>query len=109
MGLPVAVAPGMGLNAYFAYGLVLGQGFSGNRRWQSCLWRPYCSFCFPCRDCAAADRRHSRQPAPWHTAGIGLFLAMIGLQGMGLVVDDPDTLRVLAIWESGRTDEPGCW
>ena len=26
------------------------------------------------------------------TAGIGLFLAMIGLQGMGLVVDDPDTL-----------------
>ena len=30
---PVAVAPGMGLNAYFAYGLVLGQGFS----WQQAL------------------------------------------------------------------------
>ena len=32
----------------------------------------------------------------WHYSGIGLFLAMIGLQGMGLVADDPDTLLGLA-------------
>ena len=31
------------------------------------------------------------------TAGIGLFLAMIGLQGMGLVADDPDTLLRLGV------------
>ena len=33
---PVAVAPGMGLNAYFAYGLVIGQNFS----WQQALVAP---------------------------------------------------------------------
>ena len=31
------------------------------------------------------------------TAGIGLFFAMIGLQGMGLVADDPDTLLRLGV------------
>ena len=90
---PVAVAPGMGLNAYFAYGLVLGQGFS----WQQALTAVFVAsalfFLF------SLSRLRSwligAIPASLRvgiTAGIGLFLAMIGLQGMGLVVDDPDTL-----------------
>ena len=90
---PVAVAPGMGLNAYFAYGLVLGQGFT----WQQALTAVFVAsvlfFLF------SLSRLRSwligAIPASLRagiTAGIGLFLAMIGLQGMGLVIDDPDTL-----------------
>jgi len=90
---PVAVAPGMGLNAYFAYGLVLGGGFT----WQQALTAVFVAsvlfFLF------SLSRIRSwligAIPASLRagiTAGIGLFLAMIGLQGMGLVVDDPDTL-----------------
>ena len=93
---PVAVAPGMGLNAYFAYGLVLGQGFT----WQQALTAVFVAsvvfFLF------SLSRLRSwligAIPASLRagiTAGIGLFLAMIGLQGMGLVVDDPDTLLKL--------------
>ena len=93
---PVAVAPGMGLNAYFAYGLVLGQGCT----WQQALTAVFVAsvvfFLF------SLSRLRSwligAIPASLRagiTAGIGLFLAMIGLQGMGLVVDDPDTLLKL--------------
>jgi AGZA family xanthine/uracil permease-like MFS transporter len=90
---PVAVAPGMGLNAYFAYGLVLGQQFS----WQQALAAVFVAsvlfFLF------SLSRARSwligaipRDLQAGITAGIGLFLVMIGLQGMGVVADDPDTL-----------------
>ena len=90
---PVAIAPGMGLNAYFAYGLVLGQQFS----WQQALTAVFiASVLFllfslsPLRSWLIGAIPDSLRLGI--TAGIGLFLAMIGLQGMGLVVDDPDTL-----------------
>ncbi|MEK9854568.1 MAG: NCS2 family permease [Rhodobiaceae bacterium] len=90
---PVAVAPGMGLNAYFAYGLVLGQGFS----WQQALTAVFVASLLFFLFSLSRIRGWliSAIPASLRagiTAGIGLFLAMIGLQGMGLVVDDPDTL-----------------
>ena len=93
---PVAVAPGMGLNAYFAYGVVLGQQFS----WQQALTAVFiASLLFLL---FSLSRLRSwligAIPATLRagiTAGIGLFLAMIGLQAMGLVVDDPDTLLKL--------------
>ena len=88
---PVAVAPGMGRMPISPMGLCLDRGSAGNRRWQ-CLWRPYCFFCFPV---GLRGWLIGAIPASLRlgiTAGIGLFLAMIGLQGMGLVVDDPDTL-----------------
>ena len=93
---PVAVAPGMGLNAYFAYGLVLGQGFT----WQQALTAVFVAsvvfFLFSLS--RIRGWLIGAIPASLRagiTAGIGLFLAMIGLQGMGLVVDDPDTLLKL--------------
>ena len=95
---PVAVAPGMGLNAYFAYGLVMGQNFS----WQQALAAVFVAsvlFLF-----FSLSRLRSwligaipRDLQAGITAGIGLFLAMIGLQGMGLVADDPDTLLRLGV------------
>ena len=90
---PVAVAPGMGLNAYFAYVMVLGYGLS----WQQALAAVFVSsaafFIF------SLSRARAWMilsiPAALQiaiTAGIGLFLAMIGLTGAGIIVDNPDTL-----------------
>ncbi|MGB2294884.1 MAG: NCS2 family permease, partial [Candidatus Puniceispirillum sp.] len=90
---PVAVAPGMGLNAYFAYGLVLGQQFS----WQQALTAVFVAsvlfFLFSLSK--ARSWLIGAIPASMQvgiTGGIGLFLAMIGLQSMGLVAADPDTI-----------------
>ena len=93
---PVAVAPGMGLNAYFAYGLVLGQQFS----WQQALTAVFIASMLFLLFSLSQLRSWliGAIPAALRagiTAGIGLFLAMIGLQAMGLVVDDPDTLLKL--------------
>ena len=93
---PVAVAPGMGLNAYFAYGLVLGQQFS----WQQALTAVFIASVLFLLFSLSRLRSWliGAIPAALRagiTAGIGLFLAMIGLQAMGLVVGDPDTLLKL--------------
>ena len=93
---PVAVAPGMGLNAYFAYGVVLGQQFS----WQQALTAVFIASLLFLLFSLSRLRSWLIGAIPGAlragiTAGIGLFLAMIGLQAMGLVVDDPDTLLKL--------------
>ena len=84
---PVAVAPGMGLNAYFAFVVVLGYGLS----WQQALTAVFISsiafFLFSItriRSWLILSIPAEMQIAI--TAGIGLFLAMIGLQGAGLIV-----------------------
>ena len=103
-GWPVAVAPGMGLNAYFAYVVVLGYGFS----WQQALAAVFVSsvafFLF------SLSRARSFMilsiPAEMQvaiTAGIGLFLAMIGLSGAGIIVDNPDTLVGLGPLNTAET------
>ena len=93
---PVAVAPGMGLNAYFAYGLVLGQEFS----WQQALAAVFVASVLFLIFSLSRLRSWLIGAIPGQlragiTAGIGLFLAMIGLQGMGLVVDEEFTLVTL--------------
>ena len=99
---PVAVAPGMGLNAYFAFVVVLGYGLS----WQQALTAVFVSslafFLFSItriRSWLILSIPAEMQIAI--TAGIGLFLAMIGLQSAGLIIDNPDTLVGL-----GRLDNP---
>jgi hypothetical protein len=49
---PIAMAPGMGLNAYFAYAVVLGMGCPGRRRWARCSCRAACSSWSRCSGCA---------------------------------------------------------
>ena len=93
---PVAVAPGMGLNAYFAYGLVLGQEFS----WQQALAAVFVASVLFLIFSLSRLRSWLIGAIPGQlragiTAGIGLVLAMIGLQGMGLVVDEEFTLVTL--------------
>ena len=101
---PVAVAPGMGLNAYFAYGLVLGQQFT----WQQALTAVFIASVLFLLFSLSRLRSWLIGAIPKTlqagiTAGIGLFLAMIGLQGMGLVADDPDTLLRLGAMNAAET------
>ena len=93
---PIALAPGMGLNAYFAYGVVLGLGYS----WQVALGAVFLSgilfiviSVLPIREWVINAIPRGLKLAI--SAGIGLFLAIIALKSAGIVVDDPNTLVTL--------------
>lgn len=93
---PVALAPGMGLNAYFAFTVVQAKGYS----WQVALGAVFLSgvlftaiSLFRVRKWLIESIPHSLRCAI--TAGIGLFLALIGLQNAGVIVDHPATLVTL--------------
>lgn len=93
---PVALAPGMGLNAYFAFGVVLGMGHS----WQVGLGAVFISgvlflilSVLPVREWIINAIPPGLKRAI--SAGIGLFLAIIALKNAGLVVDHPATLVTL--------------
>lgn len=93
---PVALAPGMGLNAYFAFGVVLGMGHS----WQVGLGAVFLSgvifvilSILPVREWIINAIPDSLKRAI--SAGIGLFLAIIALKNAGWVVDHPATLVTL--------------
>ncbi|GAB6259820.1 NCS2 family permease [Photobacterium sp. CCB-ST2H9] len=90
---PVAQAPGMGLNAFFTYSVVLGMGHT----WQVALAAVFFSgLCFILLSLLKV-REWLIHAIPLSlrtgiTAGIGLFLAFIALQSAGIVVDNPATL-----------------
>lgn len=95
-GWPVAVAPGMGLNAFFTYGVVLGYGFT----WQQGLTAVFVSSILFFIFSISKLRAYLLASIPSHlqagiTAGIGMFLAIIGLTGAGIVVANPDTIVAL--------------
>jgi len=89
---PIALAPGMGLNAYFAYVVVLQMHYS----WQAALGAVFISGCcflavtlLRIRDVIIDGIPVSLRIAI--TVGIGLFLAIISLKNAGLVAADPAT------------------
>ena len=93
---PIALAPGMGLNAFFTYGVVLGMGNS----WQVALGTVFVSgilfvvlSILPVRQWIINSIPRTLKIAI--SAGIGLFLAFIGLKNAQVVVDHPNTLITL--------------
>jgi AGZA family xanthine/uracil permease-like MFS transporter len=93
---PVALAPGMGLNAYFAFGVVLGMGIS----WQVALAAVFVEGLIFIGLSFGGIRTALIKAFPASirlatAGGIGLFLALIGLKSAGLVVDNPATLVAL--------------
>lgn len=89
---PIAIAPGMGLNAYFAYTVVLQMGYS----WQAALGAVFISgCCFLIVTLTGAREAIIRGiPESFKLAipvGIGLFLAIISLKNAGIVVASPAT------------------
>ncbi|MBB6251632.1 NCS2 family permease [Nitrospirillum iridis] len=93
---PIALAPGMGLNAYFAYSVVGGMGYP----WQVALGAVFLSgvgftilSLLPVREAIVnaipAGLKHAI------SAGIGLFLGLIALQNAGIVAAHPATMVTL--------------
>lgn len=87
---PVALAPGMGLNAFFAYGVVLGMGHT----WQAALGAVFVAGVLFFILSLTGLREWIINSIPKSLklgigAGIGLFLAIIGLRNAGVVVDHP--------------------
>lgn len=94
--VPIALAPGMGLNAYFTYTVVLGM----NVPWQTALGCVFLSGIAFLLLTLAGIRQLIVQAIPHSlfaavAAGIGLFLAFIGLHAAGLVVAHPGTIVAL--------------
>jgi len=94
--VPIAMAPGMGLNAFFAYSIVLGDGVSwqvalGMVFWAGVLFLIMSLF-------GARQKIVAAIPTTLVTAisvGIGLFILFIGMKNMGLIVDHPAKLVTL--------------
>jgi AGZA family xanthine/uracil permease-like MFS transporter len=98
---PFAQAPGMGLNAYFAYTVVLGQKIP----WQTALGAVFISGgIFVVLSVIGARQAVVRAiPNPLKfavTAGIGMFLAFIGLKNAGAIVANPATFVTLGSFDS---------
>jgi adenine/guanine/hypoxanthine permease len=93
---PIAVAPGMGLNAFFAYTVVLGQGLS----WQTALGAVFISGIVFLILTVTGVRKKIVDGVPNVLksaigVGIGLFIAFIGFKNAGLVVDSDATTVAL--------------
>lgn len=90
---PIALAPGMGLNAYFTYSVCMGMGVP----WQTALAAVFVSglvfiaiSMFKIREAIVNAIPMSLKLAIG--GGIGLFLALIALKNAGVIVDNPATL-----------------
>lgn len=93
---PIGLAPGMGLNAYFAYAVVKGMGFP----WQAALGAVFISGCLFLLVSLLRIREMIINSIPKSLrmaipAGIGLFLALISLKSAGLIAANPATFITL--------------
>ncbi|MDR3138620.1 MAG: NCS2 family permease [Treponema sp.] len=91
--LPVALAPGMGLNAFFTYTVVMGMGYS----WQAALTAVFLEgilfiilSLFNVREAIIKAIPGNLKKAV--AVGIGLFIALIGFANAGIVVNDAGTV-----------------
>ena len=109
--LPFALAPGMGLNAYFTFAVVLGMGIS----WQVALAAVFVegilflAMSLPAIPVIGGWRSIMINSIPTDLkiatgAGIGMFLAIIGLREMGWIQDNDATLVNLGATESFTYD-----
>jgi AGZA family xanthine/uracil permease-like MFS transporter len=90
--LPFAVAPGMGINAFFTYTIILGRGVPWPAALGIIFWAGVAFLLIsitPVRVTIARAIPASLRIAT--AAGIGIFLTFIGLKNSGLVVADPVT------------------
>lgn len=90
---PVALAPGMGMNAFFTYSVVIGMGYT----WQDALFGIFVSgiiFLLISFSGLREQIINVIPPTLKHAvgAGIGLFIAFIGMQSAGIIVANEATL-----------------
>ena len=104
--LPFAQAPGMGLNAYFAFTVVLGMGYTFEFALTAVLLEGLIFILltvFNVREAIVDAIPTSIKQAI--AVGIGLFIALIGLEGAGVVVHPADGGTILAL--GNITSGPG--
>ena len=90
---PLALAPGMGINAFFTYTICIGAGV----RWQDTLGMVFVNGIIFLLLSVTGVREKIVKAIPYSlkiaiTCGIGLFIAFIGLKNGGVIVDNPATL-----------------
>lgn len=100
--LPFALSAGMGLNAFFTYTVVLGMGHS----WQFALTAIFCEGIIfllltflNIREAIVNSIPESLKKAI--AAGIGLFIAFIGLQNAGIIVGGATLVELSGAWFKG--------
>lgn len=101
---PIALAPGMGLNAFFAFSVVLGMGIP----WQTALTGVLFSGLIFILLTATGLRETIINAIPAQLkfavgAGIGLFITFLGLQNANIIVGDENTLVALGDLTNGPT------
>ena len=94
--MPIALAPAMGLNAFFTYSIVKGQ----NIPWEIALGVVFLSGLFYLILTVTGIRKSIATAIPLPiglaaSVGIGLFITFIGLRGMNVIVANPATLVAL--------------
>lgn len=102
---PFVLAPGMGLNAYFAYTVVLGMGYS----WQQALAAVFVEGLIFILLSLTNIREAIFNSIPMNlkhavSVGIGLFIAFIGLQNAKIVVNNDSTLVSVFSFKSAVKD-----
>ena len=101
---PISLAPGMGLNAFFAYTVVLGSGIP----WQHALGAVFISSVFFLLLTLTGLREKLINAIPIELkhavgAGIGLFITFVGLKNAGIIVNNDATLVGLGNLTAGNT------
>lgn len=99
---PIALAPGMGINAFFAFSICLGAGVP----WSEALGMVFVNGVVFLLLSVTGVREKIINAIPYSlkiaiTCGIGLFIAFIGLQKAGIVVGNPNTLTTAGHLNSG--------
>src|SRR5262249_35048518 len=101
---PLALAPGMGLNAYFAYSVVKGMGVT----WQTALGAVFLSGATFLALIVIGVRRLIVSAIPRElyaavAAGVGVFIALIGFRSAGIIVPSSATLVSLGNFRNPQT------
>jgi adenine/guanine/hypoxanthine permease len=100
--LPIALAPGMGINAFFTYTVVLGMGYSWHIAITAVFAESILFLLLSLLNVREAIINSIPQNIKYAiSVGIGLFIAFIGLKNAGIIVSDPATLLKL-----GNTSNP---
>jgi AGZA family xanthine/uracil permease-like MFS transporter len=99
--LPYAVGPGMGINIFVSYSLILGK----NIPWQTAMGLTFISGCLFFLISLSPLRKSFYYALPdslkhGFSAGIGIFLAYIGLKSLGIFRADPNTFIGLAHFQT---------
>ena len=99
--MPFALASGMGLNAFFAYTLVISMGYTWQQALAAVLFEGIAFIIltvFKVREaivnCIPLDLRYSI------SVGIGMFIAFIGLKNGGIIVASDATMTSLGPWNA---------